>query len=527
MEDKTLAEQELLAAQKAMIAACKNGDSSAVQALLSERPELAEFDNPEGRFAPLHYAARAGHAKVVKALLAGGANPNPFEHMLRNHCGTTTLELARLRGYHDVVALLEAAIETKHQSAVPGSAIQRALQARDMGTVMELAAESPQLVNATDDDGNTALHRAAEMRPVNLQWLAALLDLGADIEAANFLGFKPIHLTLLRNHAWTRRWREDWRAAGFLLARGARSNIGLAAAAGDIDRVRSLLAADMRRANYQDTCLKRPLSWAAEFGHWDIVRILLEHGADPNAQEAPPFRSFPLLMAAEANNLEMVELLLKHGADAEAWVDAGPSALYTAVERGYNQIAELLALHGASIAPASYAWKCDLPVLSALLKANPSLAQELLEYNDESKPEKSIGVLKLAFNYGADPTKVGAWTLYRASTAPALLKAFLDFGVDPNTADSEGKTTLHAINRDPNLECAALLLDYGADINARDDVHRATPLAWAALFGNKEMVELLLERGAQPTLPDDEPWATPLFWAETRGHNEIAELLRQ
>src|SRR5205823_4814659 len=137
---------------------------------------------------------------------------------------------------------------------------------------------------------------------------------------------------------------------------------------------------------------------------------LLEHGADPNAGEAPPFKTFPLVVAAEANNYEMVKLLLEHGANCEATVDAAPSALYTAVERGYNDIADLLAVRGASIQPASYAWKCDLPVLSALLKANPALAPELLEYNDESRPEKSIGVLLLAFAHGADPKRVGAWT---------------------------------------------------------------------------------------------------------------------
>jgi RNA polymerase sigma factor (sigma-70 family) len=520
---------DVLADKVQMINACKTGDAKTVRRLLKKNPELTEFDNPVGRFAPLHYAARAGHAAVVRELLKAGANPNPFEHMMRNHCGATTLEIARLRGYTEVVALLEDTIGQKHATGGAPAAntqIREALKKRDMPRVMELVTASPELVHATDDDGNTPLHRAAEVRPVNSGWLTTLLDSGADQEAVNFLGFKPVHLTLFRNHEWTSK-KDDWRGTGFLLGRGATYNICLASAAGDITHVRSYLDVDKALANFQDTCLRRPLSCAAEFGHWKIAKLLLENGADPNATEAAPFRCYPLVMATKQNNIEMVQLLLEHGADPGAYVDAGGGALFHALENGYRDIADLLASHGASLSPADYAWRCDIPVLAALLKANPALAPELLEYNDESKPEKSIMVLKLAFKYGADPKKVGSWTLYRASDTPILLKAFLEHGVDPNASDAEGKTTLHAMNKHPNTECAGLLLDYGADIDARDDVHCATPLAWAAMFGNHDIVELLLSRGARPNLPDDEPWATPLFWAKHRGHKEIVKLLRK
>ena len=69
--------------------------------------------------------------------------------------------------------------------------------------------------------------------------------------------------------------------------------------------------------------------------------------------------------------------------------------------------------------------------------------------------------------------------------------------------------------------------DHGADIDARDEELRSTPLAWAAKHGQLDMVERLLSRGARPNLPDDPPWATPLAWAIRRGHNEIADLLRR
>jgi len=74
---------------------------------------------------------------------------------------------------------------------------------------------------------------------------------------------------------------------------------------------------------------------------------------------------------------------------------------------------------------------------------------------------------------------------------------------------------------------AAIFIDHGADLAARDDDFQSTPLAWAARKGKTAMVQLLLARGARPNLPDDPPWATPLAWATRRGHGDVAEILTQ
>ena len=78
----------------------------------------------------------------------------------------------------------------------------------------------------------------------------------------------------------------------------------------------------------------------------------------------------------------------------------------------------------------------------------------------------------------------------------------------------------------PRVECAGILLDAGANISARDEEYRSTPLAWAARNDPPDMVELLLAHGASTSLADDEPWATPLAWSTRRGHERIVEMLR-
>jgi ankyrin repeat protein len=100
-------------------------------------------------------------------------------------------------------------------------------------------------------------------------------------------------------------------------------------------------------------------------------------------------------------------------------------------------------------------------------------------------------------------------------------------GMDASAPDWLGITPLHELARTGDVEQAAIFLDHGAELHARDEDICSTPLGWAAKFGRKPMVELLLGRGARPNLPDDPAWATPLAWATRRGHSDIAEVLRQ
>jgi hypothetical protein len=75
------------------------------------------------------------------------------------------------------------------------------------------------------------------------------------------------------------------------------------------------------------------------------------------------------------------------------------------------------------------------------------------------------------------------------------------------------------------VDKASIFIDHGADLHARDEEWRSTPLAWAARAGQLRMAEFLLRRGARPSLADDPEWATPRAWAHKRGHEAIVRLL--
>jgi ankyrin repeat protein len=85
---------------------------------------------------------------------------------------------------------------------------------------------------------------------------------------------------------------------------------------------------------------------------------------------------------------------------------------------------------------------------------------------------------------------------------------------------------LHTAALGGDAEVVKLLLDHGAEINARDQESGATPLAYAASLGRAEVVELLLDRGADAALKNIRG-QTALELAEENNQKEITELLRR
>lgn len=114
---------------------------------------------------------------------------------------------------------------------------------------------------------------------------------------------------------------------------------------------------------------------------------------------------------------------------------------------------------------------------------------------------------------------------YSARFLRFIFTNFIDLDIDETSYD--GSTPLHlaVYNKEHNIENMALLLKYGANINAQD-IYNITPLHCAASLGDLKAVKLLVQYGANIHAEDKNKW-TPLFVAALNGHDDCVLFLIQ
>jgi ankyrin repeat protein len=542
--------------------AANSGDVVAMRRLLADDPERSRngyFYTP-----PIHFAVREGHLEIVGMLLDAGADSE-----WNGHYGASLIDLAKERDHDAVAALLEKTRARRGRTPPAETRedhpIHIAAQAGDVRRVRDLLDADPSLINRGDRAGGTPLHRATAGSASEV--IKLLLDRGADIHAIHGVGLgsssgfapydvqaidialwggfgrKPrppiwkILVSCVRYYLWSR-YRaskprpHDVDTARLLLSRGATYDLTVAAALGDFNGVKTILDKDPDQIRVARPNGRRALTTAVEFGHDDIVRLLLERGADPTWPELNAERGGALHAAARAGNRALVELLLAHGADPNAHSDSGGNSVYAAKTR---EIRELIEAHGGTVDPYDLVWMDDDDEVMRRVTADPKSAE--LGCGGVFTAVVTRGkrdLLKRLLDAGIRVPNVVTGCQSYLLEQPDMLRTLLDHGMNPDTCNWQGQTMLHMLcrqdkdgkDRELNTRRAGMLLDAGANISAREDQFSATPLGWAALSNNIGMVRFLLARGAPTNLPDDKPWATPLAWATKRGHFDIAQILR-
>jgi ankyrin repeat protein len=133
-------------------------------------------------------------------------------------------------------------------------------------------------------------------------------------------------------------------------------NVFEAAACGEADRLRALLEEDPALANAFGEDGFHPLGLACFFGHVDAARVLLERGADVNALSRNEHVKTAAIHAAaaagdagteEATRHELVKLVLDHGADPNLPQPGGFRAIDAARQNGDASVEQLLKERGA------------------------------------------------------------------------------------------------------------------------------------------------------------------------------------
>jgi uncharacterized protein len=134
-----------------------------------------------------------------------------------------------------------------------------------------------------------------------------------------------------------------------LLNTGIELNAFEASATGRTEQVKALLEKDPGLANAYAADGFTPLGLAAFFGHKPVAEALLASGAKVNQASRNKEKVMPLHSALAAQQADIVRLLIDHGADVKACQTAGITPLHQAAAGGLLDMARLLLSHGADI----------------------------------------------------------------------------------------------------------------------------------------------------------------------------------
>ena len=291
------------AADVQLIQAVKNGDATAVRALLGRG---ADVDARLGDGATaLHWAAHLNDLETADLLIRAGAAVDAT-----NDLGVTPLWVATTAGSAAMVAkLLEARGDPNIAPDTGGTPLMIAARQGNVAAVRSLLAHGADVNAREGAQGQTALMWAVSQR--RPEAVRVLLEAGADLYARTRSSRRHVLLCCQKSLGKTEGvvWVEQGGFTPLLFAarHGAAASAELLVAAG---------------APIDDTAAvgATPLVVAAQYGLNGVAAVLLEMGADPDA--AGPGQA-ALHWAALRGDRELVEILLAHGANPNVRLTRG------------------------------------------------------------------------------------------------------------------------------------------------------------------------------------------------------------
>jgi ankyrin repeat protein len=314
----------------------------------------------------------------------------------------------------------------------------------------------------------------------------------------------------------------------------------------DLSQVCEILNDQSNVVWFDSVSLRKAMYYAVDQGHEEAVRLLLEQGADANADGVA---GTVLQRASEDRHEQIVRLLLENGANAN--VVRGGTALLRASAKGHAQVVRLLLEKGANV------------------NDDGALGDSALQ---KASAEGHEQVVRLLLEKGADVHANGmGWgtALQRASEGgyERVVRLLLEKGADVNangergvhaqvarllvkTSDANGGwhgTALQRASANGHGRVVRLLLDRGADVDAdgvastllqrdsggqvyqvlfdtSDEEWGGTALQRASEEGRAQVVQLLLEKGADVNAGGEQS-STALQRASAQGHGRVVRLL--
>ncbi|SPO06411.1 uncharacterized protein DNG_09100 [Cephalotrichum gorgonifer] len=480
--------------------AAKEGLLSYVMSLLETEENMhVDVRDPCGR-TPLWWAANQGHAAVISALIAAGANPD-------QDCGRDGLtplhRAASLNHFEAARVLLEAGVHpmTRKTREHPGRRCGHAarstghtplMYACDNGHLETIDVFMPFLEERDTSYIQQALIWAS--RSGHAKVVARILQYPGLNVNEKIRGDTALFKACQGDDAETVR---------ILLQAGADPHIECKS---EVDEFAGVGGGWGRNAGSYLTCLYKLCSPARRFGaqvgaeiQREIFSMLVQAGADIHG--GGPSGDTPLHSAASTSAI-LTRLLLDAGANPNAVNSFGAAPLHL-VTSEESLVALVEGSSGVDLNPRDAEGRT--PLLRLLELPSESIVLKFLEYMPDCNVIDNAGDGALH-------------TLLRKSTSPAIVKALLEAGADPNLKNSKGLTPILTIRQhsDHIKEVVDILVQAGANIDAVDE-HGRTVLALrlssnkgpsSSRFGDEENkkphqdIIHLIDRGASTACRD-------------------------
>ena len=212
------------------------------------------------------------------------------------------------------------------------------------------------------------------------------------------------------------------------------------------------------------------------------------------------------LEAAEEGHVEVVRMLLEAGADKDLEDIDSKTALIYASDKGHGQVVRLLLAAGARDLADGFGY-------TALFRASWGGHVEVVRLLLEAGANKD-----LTGDLGDTALSNASWFGHAG-----VVRMLLEFGANKDLTDSHGYSALIRASEKGHVETVRLLLEAGAATDARHKDGK-TALIFASFNGHVEVSRLLLEAGADKTFADVRGY-TALGYASAFGREELVRLL--
>ncbi|RBR27024.1 uncharacterized protein FIESC28_00096 [Fusarium coffeatum] len=521
-----------------------------IRILVKHGADLSAQD--DDGFTPLHVAAATCSLKICEILIDGGSDLTMKDrrgmiplHMACYEAGRSELAKMMLQHGPDSMVLEGSTVGPPvHFTCTTGDL--------EMAHVLMEHGAAPSLA-FVDEGGATALMKAALDGHVELVKL--FLEHGADTTlsfAAKDIGSTVLHMLCVqqkREEMFETVLRTGVEESMLMFDEMWRIPLHIACHNGMIRAVELILGYKggnvkaMLEARTEE--LWTPLWMAAWYGHLEIVKTLLDHGATETIAAVDRTGKTVLWEASQNGYTDIVQELLNRGAEETIAITSmrGDTPLWVASYYGHADIVRVLLEHGAAstIAVGDVNSKTPLHAASSegyleivklLLSHGDGSALEMLDVHSktplyEAADNGHVEVVKELLAHGAGSTinivNMWEWSpLYAAckSDEVEIVKQLLDYGAAPtvNLVNKHGYTPLQAAIYGDNAEMVELLLEHGAEKTVTTlDSNGESPLYMAARNANVEIVDRLLKHGAEANISMSTKNGNPLLYAAAEG----------